>query len=535
LECSLSKVCLLIPSYRATLFALSGVFILVDPALAVTLNLAHTAYAYPTAFGNLDAYATGDCLEGLMTEDARGAAIPGQAESWTISPDGLVYTFTLREGIVWSDGQPVVAADFLTSFQWLFDPVNAVDYAYLQFPIRNASAIAAGSVPMESLGVTALDERTLEITLERPTPYFLETLTHSTAYPVPSQALASNGVGWLVPENVLCNGPFSIVEQDETHARAIRSETYYARESVAIDEIKYEMLDDVQAGLTRFKAGEFDVFYGLPGTARAWTEQNVPDEVNLVPSLGVSYYAINVEKPPFDNPAVRQALSMSIDRVMVDPGANKSAATVAYGLVPSGTSNYADIEPYRPDWASWPLEQRIEVAAATIARLGYSQSNPLEVELRFPTNPNGSNQAVARQVAGMWSRIGVKVELLGTAPTEHHGALRAGDFDVGRFTWVFDYSDPYNVLELLTETSDFNVGRYSNEAYDQLLADASVELDLDKRAALLAQAERLVVDEVAVIPVSWVMAQNLIADGVSGIEDNAKNIHRSRWLTKEAP
>lgn len=520
---------------RAASLALVCAGSLVEPAFAATLNLAQTPqtiYSYPTAFGVLDPFAVGDCFEGLVAEDAAGDAIPGQAASWQISSDGLVYTFVLRHGIAWSDGTPVVAADFLAAFQWLFDPVNAIEYAYLQFPIRNAEAITTGSATMDQLGVAILDQHRLQVTLERPTPYFLQTLTHSTAYPLPSARLAERGTSWLAPENIICNGPFSIVEQDETHTKAIKSPTYYGRDEVAIDEVNYYSIDDIADGLERFKAGELDVFFDLPVSANAWIDENVPDQSSVVPFLGVSYYSINHGKPPFDNLALRQALSMAIDRTRIDPQGVKSAAVAAYGLVPQGTANFAGMKAYHPEWADWSYEQRLAEATATMERLGYTPETPLTLQIRYSTNPTDLHQTIARDIAEMWARIGVKAELFGAEPAQHMTALHTGDFDVGRATWILDYSDPSNILDLLSQASEFNTGRYVNPAVDQLLAEAQAELDLGARAAILAEVERLVVDDVAVIPLNWVVVRNLVADGIDGIVDNAKNVHRTRWLAK---
>ncbi|MGB3339398.1 MAG: peptide ABC transporter substrate-binding protein [Devosia sp.] len=523
---------------RAASLALVFAGSLVEPAFAVTLNLAQTPqtiYSYPTAFGTLDPLAVGDCFEGLVAEDAAGEAIPGQAASWQISPDGLTYTFALRDGIAWSDSTPVVAADFLAAFQWLFDPINAVEYAYLQFPIRNAQAIASGSAAIDQLGVAVLDPQRLQITLERPTPYFLQTLTHSTAYPLPSTRLAEHGMAWLAPENVVCNGPFAIVAQEGAHTRAIKSPNYYGRNEVAVDEVNYYSIDDIPDGLKRFKAGELDVFYDLPVSANAWIDENVPDRSSVVPFLGVSYYSINHDKAPFDNLALRRALSMAIDRTRIDPQGVKSTAVAAYGLVPQGTANYAGVGLYLPDWAAWPYEQRVAEAAAVMAGLGYTAETPLTLQIRYSTNPTDLHQTIARDIAEMWTRIGVKAELFGAEPTQHFAALRTGDFDVGRSTWILDFSDPSNVLELMGTASEFNSGRYANPAVDQLLAEASAELDLDDRAAILAEAERLAIEDVAVIPLNWVVVRNLFAEGIEGMVDNAKNVHRTRWLKKHSP
>lgn len=521
---------------RAAALALGIAGSLVEPAFAVTLNLAYTPetiYAYPTAFGLIDPIAVGDCFEGLLAEDARGDAIPGQAETWTVSTDGKVYTFALREGITWSDGEPVVAADFLVAFQWLFDPANGVDYAYLQFPIRNAAAIASGSMDMDQLGVVALNDRTLQITLERPTPYFLQTLTHSTAYPLPSARLAEFGQQWLSPENTICNGPFVITVQEEGKSTtAIRSETYYGREDIAVDTVHYFAFTDVPAGLERFKAGKIDMFYDVPASANEWVEQNAPDQSQVVPFLGLSYYVINLDKPPFDNPELRRALSMAVDRTKLDPQGVKSPEVPAYGLVPAGTANASELSPYQPEWTDWSLDRRVEEAASIMTRLGYTADSPLKLQIRYSTSTTDAHQTIARDIAAMWSAIGVEASLFSANFTAHHDALRAGDFDVGRSTWILDFSDPSNILELLDSASEFNVGLYANPDYDALLSEAAQELDLSRRAVILAAAERLAVDDVAVIPLSWVVVRNLVASDVTGLINNAKNVHRTRWLAK---
>jgi oligopeptide transport system substrate-binding protein len=279
--------------------------------LADTLNLAHTPqtiYAYPTAFGPIDPIAMVDCFEGLLAADAKGEAIPGQAASWTISPDGLTYTFALREGLGWSNGDPVVSEDFVAAFRWLFDPANAFEFAYLQFPIRNASAIASGALGMDQLGVRALDPRTVEITLERPAPHFLQLLTHSTAYPLPSALLASKGRVGLAPADLVCNGPYVITARDGELTRAEKSKRYYDRSQVEIDAINYYAVDDVPAALERFKAGEIDMFYDLPVSANAWIDANAAGASHVAPFLGLSYLTVNFDRPPFDNVAVRRAL-----------------------------------------------------------------------------------------------------------------------------------------------------------------------------------------------------------------------------------
>lgn len=520
---------------RAASFVLAGVGLLVEPAFAATLNLAHTPetiYAYPTAFGAIDPIAMVDCFEGLVAMDARGNAIPGQASSWTISPDGLTYTFTLREGIAWSNGDPVVAADFLASFRWLLDPANAFEFAYLQFPIRNAAAVAAGNAPLDDLGVTVLDERTLEIVLEAPAPYFLQALTHSTAYPIPSSFQEELGRKRLSRDDLVCNGPYVVTRQDEGITTAVKSASYYDRANVKIDAVNYFAIRDVPAGLEQFRAGGIDMFYDLPISANAWIEANAPNQSNVVSFLGLSYLSINLEKPPLDQQALRRALSMALDRSLLDPQGVHSPKSVAYGLVPPGTSNYDGVQEYRPEWADWPYEKRLSEAAAVLASFGYTPENPLVIQVRYNGDVSDMHQKAVRDIAAMWSRIGVKVELFPAAPAAHFAALRTGDFDMGVLTWILDYSDPANILELMQTRSEFNTGRYHSPELDTVLAEAATETDLSGRAFLLSRAERRIVEDQAIIPLRWVVVRNLLAPGITGIEDNAKNVHPTRWLGK---
>ncbi|KKB80841.1 hypothetical protein VW35_01160 [Devosia soli] len=520
---------------RAALLALGCFSSAADPALAVSLTLAHTPETisvYPTAFGPIDPLALVDCFEGLVASDARGEAIPGQAASWTISPDGTVYTFTLRDEARWSDGSPVIADDFLAAFQWLFDPANAFEFAYLQFPIRHAAAIAAGTMPMADLGVRVLGEKRVEITLEHAAPFFLQTLTHSTAYPVPSAVLAARGRAGLKPEDLRCNGPFTITKREGERTTAVKSEHYYASADVAVEEVNYLAVSDVPSALEQFKNGEIDMFYDLPVSANAWIDANAAVQSQVVPFLGLAYLALNLDKPPFDQKALRRALSMAIDRGALDPQGVHSPRTAAYGIVPEGTANYEGVEPFRPEWADWPLERRVVEASTTMASLGYTVDKPLNVQIRYIGTSSDVHQKVAQQIAEMWCPIGVDVELFSASADDHYRALKAGDFDIGRLSWILDVSDPANILELMSSTSEFNSGRYSDGGVDALLAEANGQTDFAERARILARVEARLVDDTAIIPLHWIVVRNLVGPGLSGIEDNAKNIHPTRWVSK---
>lgn len=513
-------------------------------AQAVTLNVMNGSEPGSIdphkASGDWENRVIGDYIEGLVAEDASAAPIPGQAKSWTISDDGLVYTFKLRDGIQWSDGVPVTADDFVFAFQRLFDPATASEYAYLQYPIKGGSEISDGSLTDKSqLGVKALDAKTVEITLEGPTPYFLEALTHYTAWPVPKHVIDKVGDNWTKVENVVGNGPYKITEWvPGSYIKSVKSDTYYDKANVKIDEVNYYVQDDLAAAFNRYRAGEYDILTDLPFDQQKVVKDTLPGEGHFTPFAGIHYYVINQEKKPFDNVKVREALSISVNRDIIGPDIWGSGEPPAYGWVPPGTNNYEGVTAYMPSWATTPYEDRVAKAKALMAEAGYTPENPLKLQLRYNTNDNHQNLAIA--ISAMWQEIGVQAELFNAETPVHYDALRAGDFEVGRAGWQLDYSDPSNTLELLVSGTmqdgamnwGNNYGRYSNPKVDGLVKSAAAEIDLIKRAAMLGEAEKIAMDEFAAIPLVYYLAANVVKPTISGFVDNPKDTHRTRWLTK---
>jgi oligopeptide transport system substrate-binding protein len=513
------------------------------PASAVTLRLGNGGEPGSIdphhAEGDWENRIIGDYIEGLMTEDANAEAIPGQAESYTISDDGLVYTFKLRDGIQWSDGTPVTAGDFVFAFQRLFDPATASSYAYLQYPIKNAEAIASGEISDKNeLGVKAIDDKTVEITLENPTPFFLQALTHYTAFPVPKHVVEKFGADWTKIENVVGNGPYVLKEWvPGSYLRSEKNPDYYDAANVQIDEVYYDNTEDTTAAFNAYIAGELDILTAFPPDQYQWLQENRPGEAHVEPFLGVYYYVLNQQDPILAKKEVREALSIAINRDVIGPDILTTGELPAYGWVPPGTANY-DGETYTPDYASEPYESRVQRAIQLMTDAGYGPSNPITLQLRY--NTNEAHQRIAVAIAAMWEPLGVNVELFNAEVAVHYDALDAGDFQVGRAGWLLDYSDASNTLDLLktgTTQGDTinwgnNYGRYSNPQFDDLMRQASAELDLVKRAGILHEAEKIAMDEFAAIPIYWYVSKNLVSPKIQGFVDNPSDIHRTRWLTK---
>ena len=381
-------------------------------AQAVTLNLGNGGEP-----GSLDPHKVsgdwenrivGEYLEGLVAEDAQADAIPGQAESWTISDDGLTYTFKLRADAKWTDGQPVVAQNFVDAFQRLFDPKTAAEYAYLQYPIKNSSKIAGGEITdFSQLGVKAIDDSTLEITLEAPTPFFLQALTHYTAFPIRKDVIEKFGDQWTQPANIVGNGPYKITEWvPGSYIKGVKSDTYYGKDALKIDEIVWNNTEDLTAALNRYRAGELDILTDFPADQYQWLQDNLPGQAHVAPFLGIYYYVFNQSKEPLNNIEIRKALSMAVNRDVIGPDVLGTGELPAYGWVPPGTANYEGAQ-YLPDWSESSYEDRVKQAAEIMAGLGYTPDHPLKLQLRYNTNDN--HQRIAVAIASMWKPIGVEV------------------------------------------------------------------------------------------------------------------------------
>ncbi|PZM14144.1 peptide ABC transporter substrate-binding protein [Rhizobium tubonense] len=471
----------------------------------------------------------GDIFEGLVTEDPKDNPVPGEAASWTISPDGKVYTFKLRDGIKWSDGQPVTAGDFVFAFQRLVDPKKAAEYAYLQFTIKNAEKINKGEITdFNQLGVKAIDDKTLEITLENPTPYFLSALMHYTAYPLPKHVVEAKGDDWVKIGNIVTNGPYKPTEWvPGSHVTTVKNDQYWDAKDVKIDGVTFYTLEDQSAALKRYRAGEFDLLTSFPADQFDWLQKNLPGQAHVVPFLGTYYYVMNATKPPFNDKRVRQALSMAVNREVIGPKVLGTGELPDYSWVPPGTANYG--EPAYVSWKDLPYPKKVEEAKKLLKEAGFGPDHPLHAQLRYNTNDN--HKRIAAAIASMWKPLGVEVELYNTETKVHYNEMQHGQVEIGRAGWLADYNDPINFLNLLSTGVDMNYGRWSNKDYDALLAKGNAETDLKKRAELFKQAEQIALDDSAAIPIYYYVSQTVVAPKISGYEDNVQDIHRTRWLT----
>ena len=309
-----------------------------------------------------------DLFECLVSYNSKGELTPGAAQSWTISDDGLVYTFKLRDA-KWSNGDKLRAGDFVFSLRRVVDPATGSQYSNLFYPIKNAEGINKNKQDPATLGVKALDDSTLEIRLERPTPYMLGLLAHQTAAPVEQANVEKFGADFVRAGNLVSNGAFKLVEfTPNDHTVLARNENFHDAANVKLDKEIFFPLEDRAAALRRFQAGEIDSYTDVPADQVKFIRANLKDQFRLSPYLGTYYFAINTRKPPFDDVRVRQALSMVIDREFLAEQIWGGTMIPGYSLIPPGVANYG--EPAMMAWKDWSPIEREDKAKALLKEAG---------------------------------------------------------------------------------------------------------------------------------------------------------------------
>ena len=471
-----------------------------------------------------------DIGEGLLGYSATGDLVPGVAESWTISDDGLTYTFKLRDDARWSNGDPVTAGDFVYSLRRLVDPATAAFYASSIAVVDNAEAIIAGELPPDQLGVEAIDERTLVLRLARPAPYLLSLLTSPATFPVHAGSIGTHGEAFTRPGNLLSNGAYQLAAWTPGSVLALsRNEHYWNNAATAIDEVRYHVLTQGVTELNRYRAGELHITSTVPPDNFAQVRDEYGDELRVAPYLGIYYYGFNLSKPPFkENPGLREALSMAIDRdVLVEKIMGRGEAP-AYSWVPPGVANY---QPRRLAFADMSQEERNARARRLMAEAGYGPDNPLEIELRY--NTSDEHRRIALAVQAMWKDV---LEVETTLINEEFQVLLANMREaevtqVFRTSWIGDYNDAHTFLSIVESDNASNMIRYSNEEFDAVMEQAARQLNPKWRRVHLEEAERVFLADHAVIPLYFFVSKHLVSPEVRGWGDNVLDYHYSQHLS----
>ena len=468
-----------------------------------------------------------DLYDGLVDEGADGELVPRAARDWTVSADGLVWTFRLREDARWSNGDPVTAEDFVAGLRRAVDPAIASTSGGLLAPLAGAGPIIRGEAPPESLGVRAVGEHELELRLDAPTPYLPGLLSSTFTYPVHRPSLAAWDGDFARAGRLVSNGPYRLAEWT-LHARIRLERNPHYAEPPPIGTVVYYPTEDAVAELNRYRAGELDLTAQIPHTRFRWVKEHLADELHVAPYLSTQFWMFNLRSPPLDDVRVRRALTMAVDRERLTELVTGLGEAPAYGLVPPGVANY---RPQSFSWRDMPAEERVAEALALLATAGYGPERPLAIEVRYNTDEN--LRRVATAVASMWREsLGVEATLL----NEELRVMLARrkqptQWQVMRLSWVGDYNDASNFLEILATAGAVSDTGFADPEFERLLDEAAGESDPGHRAALLEAAERIVLSQYPVLPLYFTVSKHLVKPWVRGFHGNVLNHVDTRYLS----
>ena len=468
-----------------------------------------------------------DLFEGLTAPDATGAPGPGVAQTWSVSKDGLTWTFTLWPDLEWSDGAPLLSGDVVFSFQRLVTPATASQYPYLFYAVKNAAAVNRGEVTPDMLGVSAPNSKTVVVQLESPVPFLPELLANAFAAIVPAHTIEAYGDRWASPGVMVSNGAFALKDfkpQDRVHL--IRNPYFRDAGSVALDSIVYLPTEDQSAAVARFRAGGLDTSLEFPTARTPWLLENLPNETRISEYLVTFYLSFNTDSPALSDARVRRALSLAIDRETIARRVLRSGEKPAYTLVPPSVAGYTppDVLDSRK-----PKADRIAEAKSLLEDAGYGPEKRLSLSYSLSSAEDRRRVAVA--ISAMWRPLGVDVMLNNTEGKVLFARLRTGDFEIGYAGWVADVNDAGNFLSILdSRAKNSNYARFNSRAYDALLDQAAETIDLSERASVLAEAEALMLSETPIAPLFYGVSKSLVGSHVSGWIDNPRDVHLSRYV-----
>jgi oligopeptide transport system substrate-binding protein len=469
-----------------------------------------------------------DLFEGLTTVDVAGKAAAGVASSWESSADGRTWVFHLRPDARWSNGAPLTAADFVYSWRRVVDPKTGGEYAQGMAAIDNALAIASGDKPTDALGVEALDQHTLKVRLSGPTPYLLDLLSQQYTYPVYEPAIKQYGDAWVRPEHLVCNGPF-VLHEDVLGSRITleKNADYWDAAHVRLQRVVYYILSDIPAQASRFLAGDVQWTDSFPPSQRAWLKSVIGDQVVNSPYFGNFMLGMNLQLPPFkDNLPLRQALVMALDRVPLVHYMRGGVYQPSYTLMPP----LPDYQLPLPDWMTLSTEARHALARRLYAQAGYSDRHPLRIDVDEIMLDPGTRHFFDAVAENWRSVLGADVHT-----DEREFKVLLQDMQLHKlllfhYSWIGDYPDPYTFMQIFYSGNGNNHVQYSNPKFDQLIDAAGQEADNARRYRLFEQAERLLNDDAAFLPLYYYATRHLVKPYLRGWQSNVMDRNLSRYM-----
>lgn len=479
-------------------------------------------------------------LEGLVGIDHATLAPTSDAgaESWTISQDGLVYTFQLRKNATWSNAErdPVTAHDYVYSYNRVLHPDTASKYSYMLYPLKNGEAFNKGDLKdFSQVGVKALDDFTLEFQLESPTPYLLSMLNHYSWWPVHPPTIEKHGEmtqrssPWTRPQNFVGNGPFRLVEWKVNNRIVVeKREDYWDADRVKLNKVIFYPIENLETEQRAFHQGYIHVTYEMPAHRIRWSLEKYPEATEIDPYLGVYYFRVNLtgSKPGADaqreaaraalkDKRVRKALALSVNRKAICDFL-AAGQLPAHGFVPPGTFGYESAS---------SLEESLEKAKSLLAEAGYPNGAGIP-EFHLYYNTHEDHKLVAEIVQQQWNKgLGIRVALFNQEWKSYLNTVANFNYDLARAAWIGDYNDPNTFLDMWVTDGGNNQTGFSHARYDELIRLAARASSPEERLALFQEAESILMDELPVIPIYFYVSKHMLHPSVKARPPNILDRH----------
>ena len=475
------------------------------------------------AQGTHDSWILEHTFEGLTKKNAEGEIQPGMAKEWN-TEDGVTWTFTLKDDVYWSNGDPVTAEDFEYAWKHVLNPATAAQYSYQLYYLKGAEAYnsakeGADLAALEAeVGVKAVDGKTLEVTLAQPTPYFLDLTSFYTYYPVNKKVQEGNKDWALEAATHVSNGPFFLADWKHKESIAIKkNDKYYEKDLIKLDEVQFVILDDENTAWQMYQADELDLVYPLPQDVQGQLMNNDDPEFHIGPDLAVYYFNINNTVKPFNNPKIRKALSLAIDRQTIVEHVAQGGQTPAYSIVPPGIP---DVNGDYQENTGKLFEENADEAKKLLAEGLKEEGLDKLPSFVYLYNTSEGHKAIAEAVQEMWRKnLGVDTTLENVEFQVKLDSEQAGNYTVSRAGWVGDYVDPMTFLDLWVSDGPYNDARFKNSEYDKLISTAKSTLDQAERMEAMHAAEKILMDEMPIIPIYFYTKPYVLKPSVSGIYD----------------
>jgi len=457
-------------------------------------------------------------FEGLMKLDKDNKIVEGQAAKYEVNKDETVYTFTLREGIKWSDGEPVKAEDFVYAWQRLVDPKTGADYNYMLDVVKNANEIMAGKKKPEELGIKALDEKTVEVTLTTPTPYFLEVCAFPATFPVRKDIVEANADTWSTdPKTYIGNGPYVLKSwEHQSKMTYVKNENYYDLKKLGPDTINFVLMEDKNTMLSAFKNNEILFADDLPSE-----EIDAMKDKGLVieKQLGTYFLSINVKKEGLDNVKVREALSLALDRDYIVEKVAKGGQIPADSFVATGLTDADGKTEFHENAKKWydakDYKGNVEKAKKLLKEAGYENGKGLP-SIELMCNPG--HEPIMEAVQNMWKEnLGLNVTISSQDWNVFLETRKEGDFQVARDGWLGDYNDPISFIDMWITGGGNNNAQWSNKEYDKIVSEIKSTTDAKERYAKMHEAEDILAKDMPIIPIYYYTDLYLISDKLEGM------------------